>query len=86
MATREHQAGPKRLLGRQLAPATCWACGKPWPCTKSWQARAEAAQAKLAAVIAICGEPYEVCGATGADLVRVSDVLAIIGSEEKPDA
>ena len=45
--------------------------------------RTAAAEAKLAAVAALCREPYETCGATGADLVRASDILAITGSEEE---
>lgn len=75
---REHQAGPKRLLGRQLAPATCWACGKPWPCPTSWQARAEAAEAKLAAIAEICQRPLL---GTAAEVRWAADILAIIGSE-----
>ena len=42
--------------------------------------RAEAAERKLTAIGAL--EPYETCASTGADLVRVSDILAILGSEE----
>lgn len=74
MPTREHQAGPKRLLGRQLAPATCWACGKPWPCPASWQARAEAAEAKLATLADACqGNPHT---------LTAGDVLRIVGNDK----
>lgn len=45
----------------------------------SWRERAEAAERKLAAIAAL--EPWETCASTGADLVRVSDIQAITGSE-----
>lgn len=45
--------------------------------------RAERDAAKLAEIAALCREPYETCGATGADLVRASDILAITGTGEE---
>ena len=34
------------MIGRQVR-RDCLGCGRPWPCEHSWQARAEAAEARL---------------------------------------
>ena len=52
--TRPHAAGPKRMVGRQATRRDCLSCGQPWPCEGSWQARAEAAEAMVAAVRDLC--------------------------------
>jgi len=44
-----HVPGPKRMIGRRVT-RNCLGCGRPWPCKHSWQARAEAAEAREAEV------------------------------------
>lgn len=86
----EHRPGPSRMAARRVAPGLCLECGKPWPCPESWKARAEAAEAKLAAVRRLCQDPAAAVGtAMGGKHIpgdRVAaEVLAIIGSKEGAD-
>lgn len=71
-----HRPGPRRMAARQLAPADCLACGQRWPCEGSWQARAEAAEAKVAALRSVLLEG----GQDDATIRRRA--LAIVAGEE----
>lgn len=69
-----HRPGPKRMVARQVAPSDCLACGQRWPCKGSWQARAERAEARLAAVTDACRSiPSPIA----------ERILAIIGTGEE---
>ena len=57
-SVRPHKPGPKRMVGRRITQ-DCWGCGRPWPCDGSWQARAEAAEVKLAAIERQCSRVAE---------------------------
>lgn len=73
-----HIPGPKRMVGRQIIGHTCLGCGDPWPCQHSWQARAEAAEAVVAAIRSVLLE-----GSQPDAMARKRALAIIISSEEK---
>ena len=80
-AQNAHRPGPRRMVARQLAAAECLSCGQRWPCEGSWQARAEEAEAKLAAIAEyVRSRPSWVVDPVESRL-RKDSILAIVGGE-----